>query len=237
MRSSGMIDGQPARSASGGSAQARRLVALARIAVFGALLFTGAAEKYHTDFSGADVGKVPADMQAITGGYAVAEIDGNKVLELPGNPLEIYGLLYGPADSAELDVRAKAWSASSGRRFPEFGIGLGDVAGFRLLLLPGQKKLELRRGDDPVTSAPTPQTWRSETWTCLRLRVAKKAEGKWSAQGKTWPADGPEPETWQIAHETDEPPAMGRASVWGIPFSGMPIRFDDLSVEPATQPR
>lgn len=233
MRSSRMVDGQPSRSGTGGSARAQRLAALTRIAVVGALLFTSAAEKYHTDFSGAEVGKVPADMQAITGGYAVAEIDGNKVLELPGNPLEIYGLLFGPADGAELDVRAKMGSASSGRRFPEFGVGLGDVAGYRLLLLPGQKKLELRRGDEPVASVPTDEPWRSERWTWLRLKVAKRADGKWSVEGKAWPADRLEPEAWQIIHEAAEPPARGRASVWGIPFSGKPIRFDDLSVEPA----
>lgn len=212
-----------------------RFVVIAMIAVVGALFFISAGGKYHTDFAAAEVGKVPADMQAITGGYAVADIEGNKVLELPGNPLEIYGLLFGPADGAELDVRAKAWSASSGRRFPEFGVGLGDVAGYRLLLLPGQKKLELRQGDEPVASVPINEPWRSETWTWLRLRVAKKPDGKWAVEGKAWAADGREPAAWQVAHEADQPPATGRASVWGIPFSGKPIRFDNLSAEPTTQ--
>lgn len=195
------------------------------------LLVVGAAQKFQMDFSSAEVGKVPEDMQAVTGGYAVVDVEGNKVLELPGEPLEIFGLLFGPADRTELDVRAKAWGESSGRRFPEFGVGTGDVAGYRLMLLPGQKKLELRRGEDKITSADMPQPWRTGTWTRLRLRVAKQGGSRWTVEGKAWPADGAEPQAWQVRHEATEPPQTGRAAVWGVPFSGKPIRFDDLSVE------
>ena len=191
----------------------------------------GAAQKFQSDFSSAEVGKVPADMQAVTGGYAVVEVGGNKLLELPGDPLESFGLLFGPADRAEPDVRAKAWGESSGRRFPEFGVGTGDVAGYRLMLLPAQKKLELRRGEHKLTSAETLQPWRSGTWTWLRLRVSRQGNDRWAIEGKAWPADGGEPQAWQIRHEASEPPQAGRASVWAVPFSGRPIRFDDLAVE------
>ena len=83
-----------------------------------ALLALAAANEYHADFSAAEVGKLPADVQAVTGGYTVAEFEKNKVLELAGDPLDIFGLLCGPGDNAEIDVRARVWSASSGRRFP-----------------------------------------------------------------------------------------------------------------------
>jgi hypothetical protein len=203
------------------------------IAVCCAAVALGAAEKHHADFSAADVGKLPADMQAVTGGYKVAEFEKHKVLELPGEPLDVFGLLFGPTGEAEVDVRARAWSASSGRRMPEFGVGTGDVAGYRLMLLPAAKRLELRRGDEPVRSVELKEPWRSGTWTWLRLRVAKKNGGSWSVEGKAWPADGQEPQDWQLTYEAAQAPHAGRASVWGIPFSGQPIRFDDLSVEPA----
>ena len=195
------------------------------------LVALGAAQKFHTDFSSAQTGSVPPDMQAVTGGYAVAEIDGNKLLELPGEPLEVYGLLFGPENRTELDVRARVWGDASGRRFPEFGAGTGDVAGYRLMHLPGQKKLELRKGDHKLASAEMQQPWRTGTWTWLRLRVAGQGDNRWTVEGKAWPADGAEPQAWQIRHEATEPPQAGRASVWAVPFSGKPIRFDDLSVE------
>ena len=203
------------------------------IAVCCAAVALGAAEKYHTDFSAAEGGKLPADVQAVTGGYKVAEFEKHKVLELPGEPLDVFGLLFGPTGAAEVDVRARAWSATSGRRMPEFGVGTGDVAGYRLMLLPAAKRLELRRGDEPVRFVELKEPWRSGSWTWLRLRVAKKNGGSWSVEGKTWPADGQEPHDWQLTYEAAQAPHAGRASVWGIPFSGQPIRFDDLSVEPA----
>jgi len=203
------------------------------IAACCAALAMGAAEKYHADFSSAEVGKLPPDMQAMTGGYKVATFENDKVLEFPGEPLDVFGLLFGPTGAAEVDVRAHVWSAASGRRMPEFGVGTGDVAGYRLILLPAAKRLELRRGEEPVTSVEMKEPWRSGNWTWLRLRVAKQANGHWAVQGKAWPAEGKEPQDWQLSYDAAQAPHAGRASVWGIPFSGQPIRFDDLSVEPA----
>jgi hypothetical protein len=183
---------------------------------------------YRNDFSADAVGQPPKDVQAVGGSFTVAEVDKNKVVELPGVPLDIGGLLFGQADQGELDARARVWSESSGRRFPEFGIGLGDVGGFRLMVLPGQKRLELRRGDDVLKSVKLAQPWRSGGWTWVRLRVVAKEGGRWTVEGKTWPGDATEAPAWQVSHEVTEAPAKGRASVWGVPFSGKPIRFDDL---------
>jgi hypothetical protein len=196
------------------------------------LLLVGA--EYRNDLSSVAPGAVPKEFQPVGGAFNVVEIEKKKVLEVPGVPLEIAGLLFGPADHAALDARAKAWGAASGRRFPEIGVGVGGLGGYRLLLLPAQKRLELRRGDEPVKSAEMPQPWRSATWTVLRLRVAKDAQGKWLAQGKSWPADAQEPKDWQIAHELTGAPPAGRASLWAIPFSCQPIRFDDLTAGEAS---
>jgi hypothetical protein len=77
-----------------------------------------------------------------------------------------------------------------------------------------------------------PFEWKPKTWTMLTLRVTKAAEGKWRVECKAWPAGQPEPAKWSITAEATEPPPAGRASVWGIPFSGQPIRFDDLTSGP-----
>jgi hypothetical protein len=188
---------------------------------------------YSANFSNAEVGKAPPDVQVVSGAFAVAEFNGERVLELPGEPLDTFGLLFGPAAAAEVTVGARVFSETSGRRFPEFGIGAGDIGGYKLMLLPGQKRLELRRGDDPVAIAP--YTWASGAWTELRLRIQKTDAGSWIVEGKAWLAGKPEPQAWPVSAEEKQPPAAGRASVWGIPFSGKPIRFNDLTIAPPTK--
>ena len=169
----------------------------------------------------------------LNGNFAVAAFEGKKVLELPGGPLDTFGVLFGPAEHSELDARARVWSAASGRRFPEFGVGVGDVGGYKVLVLPGQKRLELRKGDEVAAAGDMRGPWKSGTWTNLRLRVTKSGEGRWKVEGKSWTADSAEPPAWDIAHDVTEAPSPGRASVWGIPFSGQPLRFDELAAEQA----
>jgi hypothetical protein len=52
-------------------------------------------------------------------------------------------------------------------------------------------------------------------------------------EGKAWAAGTPEPAAWNITFETKEEPSSGRAGIWGSPFAGTPIRFDDLDVSAA----
>ncbi len=207
---------------------------VARAAAWLCCLCLGAAgAAYVNDFSAAEVGKPPADFAGAGGGaFTVVERDGNKVLELPGEPLDIFGMLFGPQQPPEATVSARIQSESIGRRFPEFGIGLGDIGGYKLMLLPGQKKLELRKGDDAVASADLPQPWESGSWTALRLQVRRVADGRWKVEAKAWPAKEPEPQAWPVSLDASEAPPAGRASLWAIPFSGKPIRFDDLRVDP-----
>ena len=49
-------------------------------------------------------------------------------------------------------------------------------------------------------------------------------------EGKAWNEKTGEPKTWLISYEEKSAPSSGRAAIWGNPFSGTPIRFDDLLV-------
>jgi hypothetical protein len=192
-----------------------------------------AANHYVNDFTNAAVGKPPADVQIAGGAFVVAERDGNKLLELAGEPLDTFGLLYGPAQPPEATASARIHGESTGKRFPEFGVGVGDIGGYRLMLLPAQNKLELRRGDDAVAAVDLPQPWEGGSWTTLKLEVRKTADARWNVRGKAWPAGQPEPATPAVSADVIDAPPAGRASVWAVPFSGKPVRFDDLSSGPA----
>jgi hypothetical protein len=186
---------------------------------------------YQNNFEGAALDKVPEEFLVLDGAFAVKEADGNKFLELPGAPLETFGLLFGPTESAGLAVSARIHGTAKGRRFPTFGVGLNGVGGYRLQVSPSKRLLELYKGDEVLASAP--YAWESGTWTMLRLQLRKTKEGEWTVEGKAWKQGAHEPAGWPLTHTVTSEPNPGRPSIWGSPFSGTPIRFDDLAVSPA----
>ena len=183
---------------------------------------------FETDFESANADSVPEELMILAGEFSVKEIDGNKVLELPGNPLDDFGALYGPAESDGVAVRARIRSESTRRLAPRFGVGLSGVAGYRLLVAPGQNGMQLLKDQQVVASQPF--EWKSGTWTSLHLQTRKISEGKWIIEGRAWADGTPEPRDWSIFFEAFEEPPAGKASIWGAPYSGKTILFDNLSV-------
>jgi hypothetical protein len=187
---------------------------------------------YQNDFEGVAVDAVPEGMMVMAGLFTVKQGKDGKFLELPGEPLDTFGALFGPAGQGDLSVSARFFGTKQGRKFPSFGLSLGGVGGFRLVVSPGKKALEIFRGDEVKTSVPF--EWVSEAWTSLRLQLRKGKDGAWLVEGKAWPSGGAEPAQWMVTLEEKEEPATGRAGLWGSPYSGTPIRFDDLVIKPAS---
>ena len=75
---------------------------------------------YQNDFEKAEIGKVPEDFLVLDGGFAVQQEGGNKFLELPGAPLDTFGLLFGPTETNNLSASARIFGTAKGRRFPAF---------------------------------------------------------------------------------------------------------------------
>ena len=183
---------------------------------------------YENNFEKATVNQVPDDFLVIDGGFTVKEENGNKFLELPGSPLDTVGLLFGPTKNSGVSVSARIYGTGKGRRFPTLGIGLNGVGGYKLKISPGKKALELYKGDDVLTSVS--YDWKSDSWTILRLQVRELPDHTWKIEGKAWAQSEAEPKEWMISGDEKNAPTDGRASVWGSPYSGTPIRFDDLLV-------
>jgi hypothetical protein len=184
------------------------------------------APLYQNDFSKSEVDKVPEDLLVLDGNFAVKEEAGNRFLELPGAPLETYGVLFGPSQADGVQVTARIFSTKQGRKFSTFGAGLNGVGGFKVRVAPAKDAVELVRGDDIRTSAPF--KWKSGEWTSLKLQVRKDGDG-FKIEAKVWQGDA-EPKDWTITAEIAEALPAGKAGVWGMPFAGTPIRFDDLTV-------
>lgn len=180
---------------------------------------------YANDFERTPTDKIPAELMVMSGTFVVKEEGGNKFLELPGAPLDTFGLLFGPPAQTNVAAGARFFGTKQGRKFPTFGVSLNGVAGYRLQMSPGKKALEIYKGDEPKASVPF--EWQSGAWTSLRIRI-RTADNGWIVEGKAWLHDAAEPEKWAIAFPTKEEPPPGRAGIWGSPYAGTPIRFDDL---------
>lgn len=194
-------------------------------------LFGQTKPLYENNFEKAEIGKLPEGFLALDGGFVVKEENGNKFLELPGSPLDSFAVQFGPTESSDIAVSARINGTSKGRRYPTFGVGLNGVAGHRLQVSPAKKLLELYK--DQELKAGVPFDWKSGQWTHLRLQVRKVKEGEWKVEGKVWLQGSAEPSDWMIAADMKEGPTAGRASVFGSPFSGTPIQFDDLVITTA----
>lgn len=183
---------------------------------------------YQNNFEKAELGKVPEEFLVLDGQFAVKEEGGNRFLELPGAPLDTFGILFGPTETEGIRVSARIFGTAKGRRYPTFAVGLNGqgTSAYKVQLSPAKKAVELFKGDDVRASAQ--YEWQSGTWTWLRLQVRKVKDGQWKVEAKAWPDGSKEPDGWLVSYEEKEPPIAGKASIWGSPFATTPIRFDDL---------
>lgn len=189
---------------------------------------SGGTVLYENNFEKSELEKVPGDFLVLDGGFAVKQDGVNKFLELPSAPLETFGVLFGPTVETDTAISAKIRGAAKGRRFPTFAVGLNGVGGYRLQVSAAKKLLELYKGDEVVATAPF--AGKTDSWLTLRLENRKAGENEWTVSGKVWPENSAEPKDAAIAFTEKVKPTAGRASIWGSPYSGTPIQFDDLQV-------
>lgn len=204
-----------------------RLFPLTLLVVAAPLL--AAEPLYKNDFEAAEVDKAPAEVMIMAGTFEVKKGAEGKYLELPGEPLDTFGMLFGPSAKEDVSASAKFFGTKKGRKFPTFGVSLNGVGGYRLQVSPAKAALEFIKGDEVKQSVP--YTWVSDTWTNLRVTVCKSGAG-WAIEGRAWAPGAPEPEKPLITIEEKAEPTAGRAGIWGSPYAGTPIRFDDLVVAP-----
>jgi hypothetical protein len=108
-------------------------------------------------------------------------------------------------------------------------VGLGGVSGFKLQVSPGKQALEILK--DQELKASVNFDWKSGDWTQLRFQIRIIKDGEWKVEGRAWSGGETEPKASVISFDEKESPITGKASVLASPFSGTPIRFDDLMVE------
>jgi hypothetical protein len=186
--------------------------------------------QFGQNFESLPEGKPPQDFLVLAGNFTIKSIDNSKVLQVDPDPLDSFGLLFGPAEFETGVVGARVRATNTGKRFPEFGIGALGASGYKLWLMPATSQLQFKAGDQTLSQVP--YEWKSGAWTRLKLQLAKASDGKLKLQGKAWPDGKDEPKDWTITLQAAQPPKPGKASIWATPYSGTPVQFDDLQVTP-----
>ncbi len=183
---------------------------------------------FHEDFEKVQVGVEPEVLFILDGDFDKVRLDGNSVLRLRGEPLAEFGALFGPSRKEDISVSLRVWSESAGRRHPVFGVGLNGITGVRFLVNPATRTVKLAHDETTLKSAPL--EWQSGSWMSIILQIAEVSGNLWEIRGKVWKSNQIEPSRWNTIATTDKEPRKGKASLWGIPYSGKDILFDDLRV-------
>ena len=202
---------------------------------FGLAAFTAQAAEplYKNNFEKTQIGEVPDDFLVLDGDFAVKQEGGNKYLELPGAPLDAFGFMFGPSARHGNEISARMFGTKKGRRYPVFGVALNGVNGYRLQVAPAKRAIELLKGSAVV--AKVPFRWGGGEWLRLALRVEQTGAAEWTVSGRVW-ADGKKaPAKPTITHKEAKEPRNGKPSIWGSPYSGTPIRYDDIVVKKTTK--
>ena len=194
-----------------------------------ALTIYAAEPLYQTNFEKTKTGEVPEDFLVLDGDFSVKQEEGNKYLELPGAPLDAFGFMFGPSARHGNEISARMFGTKKGRRYPVFGIALNGVNGYRLQVAPAKRAIELLKGSAVVANVPF--RWGGGEWLRLTLRVEQTSAAEWTVSGRVW-ADGKKaPAKPTITHKETKEPRNGKPSIWGSPYSGTPIRYDDIVVK------
>ena len=150
----------------------------------------------------------------------------NGVLQLPAEPLEPHGVMFGPAFADGLRVAAKFRAEKNKRQMPTFSLGLNGVSGYRLRVNPTKKKLELLRNETVVNAIDF--LWQPNGWTLLTLEVRELPGLQWVVEGNACTKGTNALAEASISWKDADAPLAGRPTVWATPFADKPVEVDDL---------
>ena len=202
---------------------------------------------YQQDFEKVPVGATPGGWVNTQGKFAVAELNGAKVLAKVNTsarpPLaRANAFILGP-DATGYTIAADVMGQEARGKMPDIGL----VAQHYTLMLDGKStsddpKRKLRLGTWealPRFNEPVDFDWQPGKWYRMKLTVDVQKD-KAIVRGKVWERGQPEPDKWMIQIEDPFPNRTGAAALYGyVPNTdaspetpGTPIYYDNVSIMP-----
>lgn len=184
------------------------------------------------DFESMEPGEPPAEYVVTDGEakFSIAVVENNKVLEMSPTPLVDGGVLLGTSIKGPATVSARVLATGKRRSHPRFGVGLHGAGGYRCLIAPARKEIQLMKDDAVVAQAPF--EWKSGIWTRIEFTLSKNASGGSDLEARAWQEPTARPAAPQLTLTVPTPPGTGKASLWATPYSETPVDFDDIEVTP-----
>ncbi len=161
------------------------------------------------------------------------KLGNNYALFLIPRPLDSYSVLFGPDTiKSSVIVSADVFASERGKTVPAFGVGTHGTTGFRLFLRGAREGMVLQiiYNDNLVVGSIPYSNWRTDTWTSMKLFVHQTAPDKIEVYGKAWQQDQPESD-WMVKYTGKLKIEEGQCSIWGIPYSGRDLFYDNLKIE------
>lgn len=191
----------------------------------------GNAEPLKLGFEDGTVGDEPEGLFVIEGEFSVIESGEGKAIQIAASPLVESGAILGDSMKGVGGTVSVRVNADKKRRsYPRFGVGLHGLSGYRLRAAPAAKQLELVKNEEVVKTVPL--VWTPGEWATIELALLPAGDG-WKVEGRIWGASEKRPEMPALELDGAVAPKSGKASIWGTPYAGLPIVFDDVCVETA----
>lgn len=186
--------------------------------------------EFEENFSSLEVGSEPENLFILDGAYAVSQEENDKRLTLPGSPVGDFGLLFGPrVREKSLELSFSFLATKKGRRLPALAAGLGGVRSYRFRLNAATKQIILSRQD--VEIGREVYQLESGSWCRVRFQALPGDGENTRIRLKLWKRGEEEPEKWLFDEVDPSAFAGGKCALWGYPYAGTPIHFDDLKIE------
>lgn len=185
--------------------------------------------EWSENFTNLSIGVEPENLFILDGIFLVKRHEENKVLELSGSPVGDFGFLFGPrVKGRAMELQFSFHSVKQGRRFPAIAAAIGGMRGYRFRWNASARKILLFRDGALLEENLIP--WESSTWWQVRFQVLPQSQGQNLIRLKLWQKGTDEPKVWFIEHEDQFLFKGGKCVLWGFPYAGNAIHFDDLNI-------
>lgn len=185
--------------------------------------------EFEENFSGLSPQDEPENLFILDGSFLVDQDKAGKQLELSGRPVGDFGFMFGPrVREKAMELNFSFLSSKQGRRYPAIAAGIGGIRGYRFRWNASTRKIFIY--NDETLLSEKIFTWESEQWWKIRFQVIPLKQDKNLLKLKIWPRDLEEPKTWLVEHFDDILFKGGKCVIWGYPYAGTPIQFDDIKI-------
>jgi hypothetical protein len=99
-------------------------------------------------------GEPPKEVFVVDGTIKIAAREGNKAIVIDPAPITDASAQLAVSAAGNAIIEARIFATKRGRSTPRFGVSVHGMSGYRLLVNPAKKALELAKNDQTIATVP-----------------------------------------------------------------------------------